>query len=104
MHDCVHVEDKQSIRDWIKRHRKLAEIAYLDGHPLEVQQQLEQAGFTRVYLNNVYVWKELHDWCEKVIGTEHYTWFGNIFWFSDEQDALLFDLRWNNNEHHQIKA
>lgn len=100
MHDSVHVKNKRSIRDWIKLHKKLAEIAYLDGHPLEIQQQLEQAGFTRVYLNNMYVWKELHDWCQKVIGVEHYTWFGNIFWFSDEQDALLFDLKWNNHEYH----
>jgi len=104
MHDLIHVKSTQSIRDYIINFKKYADQAYLDGHPLELQQQLEQAGFIRVYLNNMYVWKELHDWCKQNIGSDYYTWFGNVFWFNNEQDALLFDLRWNHNEHHQITA
>lgn len=104
MHDLVHVENKQSIQDWLKKQKKFAEIGYLDGHPLEVQRQLEIAGFIKVKYNNVHVWSDMHDWCKEYIGVENYTWFGSTFWFSDEQDALLFDLRWNHNEHHQIKT
>lgn len=104
MHDLIHVESKRSISDYIANFKKHADQAYLDGHPLELQQQLEQAGFIRVHLNNKYVWKELHDWCKQTIGSDNYTWFGTNFWFSDEQDALLFDLRWNHNEHHQVTA
>ena len=104
MHDLVHVESKRSISDYIANFKKHADQAYLDGHPLELQQQLAQAGFIRVYLNNMNIWKELHDWCKQTIGSDYYTWFGNTFWFSNEQDALLFDLRWNHNENHQIKA
>ena len=104
MHDTVHVEGKRSIRDWIDNHKKLANMAYIDGHPLEIQEQLAISGFIKVYLNNIHVWKEVHDWCKNVISEDNYTWFGTSFWFSCEQDALLFDLRWNHNEHHQIKA
>ena len=97
MHNHVHVENKRSIRDWIEQHKKFADMAYLDGHPMEMQQQLEQSGFTKIRLINAYVWKELHDWCRQFIGEDHYTWFGSTFWFSCEKDAIMFDLKWNHN-------
>lgn len=40
-------------------------------------------------------WADIHEWCVDKIGEQHYTWTGEVFWFENEQDALLFTLRWS---------
>lgn len=42
-----------------------------------------------------YHWQEMHQWCERQFGCEHYAWTGSTFWFETEQDAVLFALRWS---------
>ena len=38
-------------------------------------------------------WSEMHQWCQQQFG-DRYTWFGHRFFFTNEQDRLLFLLRW----------
>ena len=41
-----------------------------------------------------HVWPEMHDWCKEKFGAGQYTWTGRLFWFQNEQDAIMFMLRW----------
>lgn len=39
-------------------------------------------------------WQEVHQWCCCQFGEQNYVWTGSRFWFSNDQDAALFALRW----------
>lgn len=56
-----------------------------------------QAGLysVNVGLSGLDDWQGLHQWCQQQFGTDHYTWTGSVFWFENEQDAVLFTLRWS---------
>ncbi len=60
------------------------------------QDILSKYGYHKISLPNgaLVHWPDVHVWCKENLGTEHYTWTGNIFWFETEQDAVLFSLRW----------
>lgn len=97
MHDNVHVENKRSIQHWIDQFKTNFDNAFSESYTKNIHKELAQAGFHRVLLYNNNVWKEMHDWCKQTIGSDYYTWFGHIFWFSCEKDAILFDLKWNHD-------
>jgi len=39
-------------------------------------------------------WRAIHTWCEEHFGKYGYTWTGEIWWFENERDKLMFLLRW----------
>jgi hypothetical protein len=39
-------------------------------------------------------YKNLHEWCNENIGSDHYIWTGSKMWFDTEQSVILFSLRW----------
>ena len=39
-------------------------------------------------------WTNIHMWCKCEVGEDNYTWTGTRFYFSSEQAAVLFALRW----------
>ena len=39
-------------------------------------------------------WGDVHDWCKKHCGRDHYAWVGETFWFETEANAIEFILRW----------
>lgn len=54
-----------------------------------------EAGFIMIETNRVRNWEEVHNWLESRT-TQHYTWTGSKFWFSNEDLANAFDLRFGN--------
>ena len=71
------VREKHPPGQWIDWHRAFTDQGYHD-----------------VALNELTQWQEIHQWCEQQFGQDHYVWTGNRFWFEQEQDAMLFALRW----------
>jgi len=55
------------------------------------------AGYFKVILTDFTVWQEVHEWCEREIGGNHYSWNGSNFWFENTEDAFRFTLRWGGN-------
>jgi len=39
-------------------------------------------------------WQEIHRWCREKIGIDNYSWAGDVFAFRDQEDAVIFKLRW----------
>ena len=39
-------------------------------------------------------WRYIHTWCDEKFGPHGYTWTGEIWWFENERDKLMFLLRW----------
>lgn len=56
--------------------------------------RFQDTGYYCVDLNDHQAWSVCYDWCKENIGEKHYAWFGKTFWFENEQDAVLFRLRW----------
>jgi hypothetical protein len=47
------------------------------------------------------IYNEMHQWCEEMFGEEYVKWVGfrhgvNEFMFNNEEDKMLFLLRWSN--------
>lgn len=59
-----------------------------------INQQMRQAGYHNVEIGQVANWASAQRWCRRTFGQDHYTWHGADFWFENEQDAVLFALRW----------
>lgn len=38
-------------------------------------------------------WTDCHKWCSEQF-QDNYHWTGSTFWFTTEQDAMLFALKW----------
>jgi len=55
---------------------------------------LEKQGYASANLSGDHHWPEVHDWCRKQFGADHYTWTGSRFWFETQEAALLFVLKW----------
>lgn len=55
---------------------------------------LEEAGYPKVILESGLKWREIHDICKSQFidgqGRYTYTWFGNFFFFTNDEDAHLF--------------
>lgn len=54
----------------------------------------EKAGYIPIALPRADPWQEVHAWAMEHIGYDNYNWTGNVFWFMNERDAMLFALRW----------
>lgn len=54
----------------------------------------KNGGYYNVELKDLRDWNLVHEWCIRMIGRDHYSWAGEIFWFEDEQHALMFRLCW----------
>lgn len=39
-------------------------------------------------------WNNIHSWCEENFG-ERYAWCGDSFFFTNDNDRLLFALKWS---------
>lgn len=61
-----------------------------------VRSAFDQGGYHSVVLGfqRHREWTTVHAWCRDHIGEDHYTWTGSRFWFENEQDAVMFLLRW----------
>jgi len=85
---------KDCIQDFVKAWKQM------DGSHLINRKwhlRFEDAGYYRMVPsreNTTYHWGEIHQWCEQQFGRDHYAWTGDIFWFENERDAMLFALRW----------
>ena len=55
---------------------------------------LEAGGYYSVHLSKYTHWSDIMQWCNQVIGADHYTWTGYTMWFEREEDAVMFALRW----------
>jgi hypothetical protein len=72
--------------DWVRR--------YASEHRLKVDRYLfKQIGYHSVVVD-VNNWREVHQWCKDNIDKDEYTWTGEVFWFRDDRQALLFSLAW----------
>ena len=38
---------------------------------------------------------DIHNWCRENIGDIHYASTGLTFWFENEEDAIIFKLKWS---------
>lgn len=55
---------------------------------------LEAGGYYSVHLSKYTHWKDIMQWCNQMVGEDHYTWTGYTMWFEREEDAVMFALRW----------
>jgi hypothetical protein len=37
-------------------------------------------------------WKECHRQCKEIFGEENYTWTGEVFWFKNKEDIIVYKL------------
>lgn len=59
--------------------------------------RLQDAGYYGIEASRESIrryWQEMHQWCERQFGRNHYTWTGSTFWFETESAAVLFTLQW----------
>jgi hypothetical protein len=57
-------------------------------------QSLTDAGYYSVFVYNpASKWKEIHAWLKTNVNHLDYTWFGSIFWFTYECNAVWFALK-----------
>jgi hypothetical protein len=71
-------------------------------HPLlrykigDYTQSLIDAGYYSVFVYNpASKWEEIHFWLKTNVNYSDYTWFGSIFWFTYECDAVWFALKFS---------
>ena len=50
-------------------------------------------GYVAIPVTKNHNWTGIHEWCKQYLHFD-YTWFGLEFWFANEQDAVLFRLKW----------
>jgi hypothetical protein len=60
------------------------------------RQVFKDGGYYDVVPPSISQWKEIHQWCVRTFGQEHYAWSGNRFWFETPEDAIMFALRWGS--------
>jgi len=87
---------KDCIQDFISAWK--AYDASEDRHDRDWNIRFKEAGYYSAMCGSgvtITVWQQIHQWCEKQYGANHFAWRGSRFWFETERDALLFILRWS---------
>lgn len=56
---------------------------------------MREAGYPEAMLcdRDYHRWNEVHAWCDERFG-DAYTWCGQQFFFTNEDDRMLFAMRW----------
>lgn len=73
----------------------LLEISRNWRRPVDWFPIFEEKGYYHAQCGNQIIkWQEVHQWCESMIGRDHYAYHGEHFWFETEEASVLFILRW----------
>lgn len=62
--------------------------------PTDWFKRMKEAGYYSVSLRSLSEWQDIHNWCKRYVGEQHYTWTGQVFWFETAEAANWFKLRW----------
>ena len=83
-------------KDWDTTYRARGAAEVLLGKMKDIQwaDTFHYAGYHSVRVNTR-GWHNIHSWCIENFGEQHYTWTGNVFWFDNEQNAIMFALKWS---------
>lgn len=79
---------KESIIEFLKRQRKIHEL-YVPPEGV-----LKQAGYFHVLPNRNWPWSQINPWIEENIGRDNCMVISGWLWFTKEEDATMFLLRW----------
>jgi hypothetical protein len=87
--------NNKTVREYLDTHLGMIEL----NHTYEsVYDNLKNQGFYPVPLKRA-KWDHVNDWATKNIGFDNFNWtssyFGFVFWFQTEKDAVLCRLRWS---------
>jgi hypothetical protein len=85
---------RDSIRDFIAAWQQYDLERNFSGISWNIR--FREAGYYRSELRNFGSWSyvQVHQWCREKFG-DRYAQAGNIFWFDNEQDCIMFTLRWS---------
>lgn len=74
---------------WKQYDKSIGRTELIDWHS-----RFKDAGYHPVGLTSLSEWQDIHSWCKRYVGEQHYTWTGQVFWFETEEAANWFKLRW----------
>lgn len=81
---------QEFIRDYHSKNRSEDEVE-------DINWELMIEGYPFVYLKlkPYLTYLDVIQWCIDTFGIEHFAYEANCFWFENERDRLLFNLKWN---------
>lgn len=85
---------KDCIQDFVAAWKSLDSADGISKH-IHWDTRFQDAGYFSVEFNALKNWQEVHEWCRRWIGEEHYSWTGSVFWFESEKAASWFALKWS---------
>lgn len=90
--DCI----KDFINSWKQYDKEPSDPTRSYTNP-QWHHRFRDAGYFCVHpaVDNLSKWPKMHEWCQEQFGRDHYAWTGSTFWFENEQDAVLFTLKWS---------
>lgn len=90
--DCI----KDFINSWKQYDKEPSDPTRSYTNP-QWHHRFRDAGYFCVHpaVDSLSKWPKMHEWCQEQFGRDHYSWTGSTFWFENEQDAVLFTLKWS---------
>lgn len=80
----------EAVRMWGEKHGKADVRFYIDQHFWSYSLNLSKQH------NDI---NEIESWCDTVLGQDNWHRVFEKFWFTSEQDFVMFKLTWNRNDH-----
>lgn len=80
----------EGIRDWVRRYRKEAKLTI---------SEVGKYGWAYINVPNFQNLIGVGEWLEQHVSSQHYVWSCEHFWFTREEDAVMFKLTWVDKAH-----